>query len=148
MHRTNNSIDETIKKGDSLELLYTNDRLFNITTDTLPLFADENSSWKDWMRDLQVVKFLYDSSNVLKKVSFANGRKGTYYFYFEGTYLRKVRVLYQGGLINLQYYFTIQDNWFTFSEIDQRITSNPENKELYELLKTGKDFFYKFKTHL
>lgn len=151
--RTNNNIDETIRIGDSLEICYANEDLFKSITDTLPIYnLDDNVSWKDIWKYMRLVKYFYNNSNGIKKISFRNGQEGNCYFYFEethqGTFLRKVRVYKNGGFMNLQYYFTSEDNWFTLSEIDQRIISNPERKELYELLKTGKTFLDKFKTLL
>jgi hypothetical protein len=138
-------IKEAVAKGDSLEVLYATDDLFKSITDTLPIYTfDENSGW----RDIKLVQYFYDNSNVLKKISFRNGREGYYYFYFEGASLRKVRVVKNAGLINLQYFFTNRDNQHTASEIDGVITRHSEQKDSYELLKMGKSFFDKFKTLL
>jgi hypothetical protein len=139
------AIFDKFKKEDSLDRLYTNDSLLKVIIDTLPLYAfDDNDGW----RNMKLVYYFYDSSNVLKKIFFRNGRDGSYYFYFEETYLKKVRSLKWAPLINSKYYFSIEDNNYTLLEISQRITQEPEKKNLYETLKLGKIFFEKFKTLL
>src|SRR5436189_4648952 len=97
---------------------------------------------------MQIFSYFYDNMNKLKKISFRNGRTGYYYFYFEGAYLKKARVIKQDHLINLKYYFTVEDNMCTVSEIERRMTQEPEKKDLYETLKIGKGFFDKFKSLL
>jgi len=140
-----NSNNEIVKKGDSLELLYANDKLLKITSDTLPLeSSDENSGW----RDMKLVSYYFDTLNVVHKIIFRNGRDGYSYFYFKGNQLRKASVLKKAGLINMQYYYTAEDNAYLPSAIEQKIKQNPGSKDLYELLKRGKAFLEKFKTLL
>jgi hypothetical protein len=136
---------DEFKKEDSLDRLYTNDSLLDVITDTLPLYTlDENDGW----RYMKVVYYFYDSSNILKKILFRNGRDGSYYFYFEDTCLERARSVKRAPLINSKYYFSIEDNNYSLLEIDQRIMQQPEKKDLYETLKLGKTFFEKFKTRL
>jgi len=143
--RSEESLGEAIRKGDSIEILYSNEDMFGILTDTLPTFAlDELNAW----RDMKLVKYFYDKTNTLRKISYRNGGEGDYYFYFEGTYIRKVRVIKYAGFINLQHYFTKEDNQYSPPEIEKWTTVHPERKESFELLKTGRDFLNKFKSLL
>lgn len=109
--------------------------------DTLPLVtSDVNDGW----REMKLVRYFYNDQYELKKIVFRKGGEGYDYFYFEGISLRKVRVRKQGGLINLQYYFTDDDNHATPSEIKQRIVNSPEKKEWYEVLNESRTFWQKF----
>ena len=139
------NIDEVLKKGDSLEVLYKNDSHLKIISDTT---FEYPMDWDNIIRSMNLVSYYYDSSNVLKKVFSYSRSEGRRYFYFEGIYIRKVRVLKLGDLINLQYYFTDEDNKYAVPEIEQRMTRDIEVKDLYELLKMGKSFLNKFKTLL
>jgi hypothetical protein len=133
--------DRPFTKENSLQSLYANDTLIKIITDTLPLYStDDFNGW----RDMKLVSYYYDTSNTLRKISFRDGRAGYYYFQFEGPYLRKAEFDKQAFSTD----FTIEDNSYTLSEIEQRIARYPEKKQFYELLKMGKTFFEKFKTLL
>ena len=137
-------LSDTLRIGDSLEILYAKDSQFKILTDTLPLITtDENGGW----RDMQLVTYYYDSSDMLRKILFWS-REGVYYFFFDGVYLRKVRVLKVGGRINTQYYFATDDNRLTPAQMQRHLDRDPQLKELNELLEMSRTFTEKFKTLL
>jgi hypothetical protein len=132
------------QKEDSLEGFYINYTHLNVITDSLPLYTfDENSGW----RDMKLVDYYYDSMSVLKKIYFRNGREGYYYFYFEGLILMKASSFKWTQSIN-KYYFSIEENKYTISEMEQKMTQEPEKKDLFETLKIGKNFIERFKTLL
>lgn len=132
-------------KADSLELAYEDDSTFKTLTDTLPLIVDDdNFSW----RDIRLLTCFYKNSSGIQKIEYRNGREGYYYFYFEGTILRKLRIIKNGGLINIQYYFTPSINIANAELINTFADHNSRNKEYYHLYLLGKDFFYKYKSLL
>ncbi|MGZ5191444.1 MAG: hypothetical protein ACXWCZ_10520 [Flavisolibacter sp.] len=138
---------DSLRKVDSLEILYAKDSQFKTVTDTLPLYTlDENRGWEK----MQVVTYYYDSPDRLRKITFWNGffgQEGVYHFYFEGVNLRKVRALKEGGILNFQYYFREEDNHLSPLEIEKKLRI-PQMKELYELLNMSRTFTQKFKSLL
>lgn len=138
--------DRVVTRGDSLELLYTKTGVLKVVTDTLPLYSTREET-TDW-RDMQLVTWFYDSSTIVKKITFRNGEEGYCSFYFDGPFLRKARLLKRGQSINLQCYFTNEDNSLPVSELEQKMAEHPEEREWYGLLKTGKDFLERFKLRL
>jgi len=93
---------------------------------------------------MKLVKYFYDSLISLKIISFKNGTDSNYYFYFEGTFLRKAIIRKQNNL--MQFNFTVEHNKHTSLEIEQIATQDPKAKDFYQLLRMGKAFFGKFKT--
>jgi hypothetical protein len=138
------AINDVIRKGDSLEKKYQDYAMLNQINDTLPLFSnDESSGW----RNMQVVTYFYDDQT-LRKISFRNGQEGHYFFYFEEPYLRKIRIIRHAGLIDVQYYYTIEENKASNAQIKQWSQRYPEKVDMYELLNKSKEFLAKFKTFL
>src|SRR5688572_931350 len=108
--------DNPVKSGDRLERAFDNVTQFKIITDSLPVYTtDENSGW----RDMKLVTYYYLDQNDLKKIMYRNGREGYFYFYYDGPNLIKARITKEGGLVNIQYYFTTNENSLSSMEIDQ-----------------------------
>ena len=144
--RQNTVTEETVFKGDSLELAFSNDSILSVISDTVynyPFF-DGDSYW----RYREVTNYYFDRSNNLKKIYFTGFRSWTYYLYFEGNYLRKVRLFKAGLRMNVQYYYSDMDNRYLLSEIDERSATDPDTKELYEFLKIGTNYFNAFRNRL
>jgi hypothetical protein len=142
--RSYDNIKEAVQKGDSLEVLYVNDSLLNSRTDTLLIYS-ESENWKDILREIRLITYYYDNTNNLKKISYKNGSEGYYYFYFEGIYLRKIRVEKKYGLINAQYYYRIRDNQVS-DELSKKWADESDNPEFYQLLLKAIELFNKFKS--
>lgn len=128
-------------REDSVDGLLTNIRLLNIISDTIPIFSEREDAWKE----LKKIHFFYDSSNTLKRVLYTDKLKGTYYFYFDGPYVRKARHHKNGLSIDSTYYFITADHEYTVPQIAQIITNAPGQKEFFELLEMSKLFYKKFK---
>jgi len=138
------AINDVIRIGDSLEKKYQDYTKLKQINDTLPLFSnDENVNW----RNMQLVTYFYDDQ-ALKKISFKNGQEGHYIFYFEGPYLRKIRIIKHAGLIDVQYYYTIEENKASNAQIKQWSQRYPEKIDMYELLNKSNAFQAKFKSLL
>jgi hypothetical protein len=134
---------DQFRKEDSLEGIYTDIASLNVITDTLPIYSDDEM---DAWRHMQIEYYYYDSTNSLKKVYFRNGQGGSYYFWFEGTCLKKARHLRWPS--DLKYDFSEEENRSTPSEIERRIASEPEKKQSFETLKMARNFLEKFQTLL
>lgn len=132
--------------GDSLEMVYGNQFSIISYTDTTHLIVTSDGFVS--ARDLPFVTYSYDTSKRIKKIRLKQGRRGIYYFYFDGKNLRKVRLVRKEGYINLQYYFSDLDNELSLSEIEKRQTTHPEASEWYDLLKISHYLLGNFKTLL
>ena len=132
---------EKFKTEDSIDGVFTDDNLLKVVADTLPIYTlEESESW----RHIRLVKYYYDSLNVLKKVYYRNGQEGYYYFYFDGTDLTKARNITPTS-DTFNFYFYKQDNELSISEIEQKIEDANQKKHFYKILKLAKEFMKKSK---
>ncbi|HEX7846189.1 MAG TPA: hypothetical protein VF476_10350 [Chitinophagaceae bacterium] len=135
---------DQIRREDSLDGLLIDDQLLKAITDTIPIEStDESSGW----RDMKTVTYYIDSLNILRRISFRDGRAGSYYFYFDGTHLKKVRVSKPSSTYQT-YYYTAEENSYTVLQIEQMETQYVNRKEFYYMLKLARGFKEKLKTLL
>lgn len=131
---------DAFNREDSLDGLFINIHSLHIISDTIPVFSEAD----DTRKNLEILHFFYDASNVLKRVLYRNGSNGDYYFYFDNSYLKKVRYRQYGNMVDSTCYFTIKDNEYTLAQIEQKIKNAPEQKVFFDLLALSKTFLYKF----
>jgi hypothetical protein len=127
------SISDMIDRADTFEINYERYTGLNHRTDTLPLYTnDEYDGW----RDVQVVTYLYNIDSV-RMVSFRDGQRGSYYFFFEGPYLRKVRMGHPTTGKTISYYYSISENVDPERMVKPNFKKGLLKKDKVGLLATG-----------
>ena len=99
------SVYDIIDRGDTFEIKYERYNDLKTRVDTLPMFSndDDINLW----RKVQLVTYFFDSMSI-KMISFRDGERENYFFFFNGPDLSKVRIGYkETGKRNSCYYYTV-----------------------------------------
>ncbi|HZH94866.1 MAG TPA: hypothetical protein VEY06_03235 [Flavisolibacter sp.] len=136
------SVSKLIDKKDSFEVRYERFIGLKQSVDTLPLFAnDENSGWRNY----QLVRY-YSIDDSLILISFIDGQRGDYVFFFEGSHLRKIRVGNPAMGKTKSYYYTVLQNNDSEGQTNISFESGLSRKNKMILLAAGrtlKNMFHK-----
>lgn len=127
------SVSELIDRKDSFEVKY--ERLVELKqrVDTLPLFTnDESSGWRNY----QLVNYYLNNDSVII-ISFRDGNRGYYYFFFKGPDLRKVRIGNPAMGKTKSYYYTVAENSDPMAQIKVSFKDGLLRKDKFCLLAAG-----------
>ena len=103
----NASLKWVIDTTDNFEIKYNRYKSIQSYTDTLVLYSDEDLT-NVW-RDIQLVTYYYQG-NSLEIISFRDGRRGTYFFFFEDSDIKKIRIGFPGMNKITNYYYSKAEN--------------------------------------